>query len=68
MRPTSDEERRHAGDVADWIERELQAARRGGRIGESFTRPYVQNTDLIVRSLRTFAALKSHECRWEGDS
>lgn len=48
-------ERRHAGEVAKWIEYELSRVRSSGASHESFRRPYVQNTELIIKALRAYA-------------
>lgn len=46
------EDRVYAGDVADWCERELKAAKETGTLE---TRPFVQNAQMIIDALRVYA-------------
>lgn len=46
-------ERNYATEVADWCQRELDAAR---GVGEPMGRAYVQNIGLIIKALREYAA------------
>ena len=46
-------DRKYALEVADWIERELAKAKTTGET-ETLRRPYIQNTDLIIKALREY--------------
>ena len=54
----SKDERRSAGEIADWCARELATAKTTGNLE---TRPFVQNADLIIAALREYAQLVNIE-------
>ncbi len=50
------DQRRYAGDVADWINRQLTEARTYGQPESGDWRSLVQNIDLIVTALRAYSS------------